>query len=67
MRNKDAVINEDQINNVAAAKSNLALESNDLNMKYSKLLTGLDQVSRDRCEAIKDLNNANLELDRLNA
>lgn len=55
------------MHNVTAAKSNLALESNNLNMQYTKLLNNLDIVSRDRCEAIKDLNNANLEFDRLNA
>ena len=36
-------------------------------MEYTKLLNKLDTVSRDRCEAIKDLNNANLEFDRLTA
>ena len=52
---------------VGAAKSNLAVESNSLNMDYTKKLNELDSVSRQRCETIKDLNNANLELDRLNA
>ena len=52
---------------MTAAKSNLALESNNLNMQYTKLINKLDGVSRDRCEVIKELNNANLELDRLTA
>ena len=67
LHTRDVVVQEDQIHNATAAKSNLALESNNLNMQYTKLLGQLDVVSRERCEAIKDLNNANLELDRLTA
>jgi len=52
---------------VTAAKSNLAIESNGLNMEYSKKLNQLDEVSRQRCDAIKDINQNNLDLDRLNA
>lgn len=67
MQTKEAVVSEDQIQNVVAAKSNLVLESDNLNMEYSKLINRLDIVSKDRCEAIKDLNNTNLELERLTA
>ena len=43
---KDAVAQEHHMTNVSAAKSNLAVESNGLNMQYTKLLNGLDTVSR---------------------
>lgn len=36
-------------------------------MEYSKKLNQLDEVSRQRCDAIKDINQNNLDLDRLNA
>jgi len=66
-RTRENASNEHQITNVTAAKSNLAIESNSLNMEYSKKLNQLDAVSRQRCDAIKDINQSNLDLDRLNA
>ena len=48
--------NEHQMTNVTAAKSNLAIESNNLNAEYSKKLNQLDALSKQRCDTIKDIN-----------